>query len=146
VARGPATHHRRPGPEPGAGLPRPSHHSLPVPWVIVVAAGQPWFRHLHGARLLTCQAGWLCQICGQPLPQTAWLVVTADGRAVTPAGAHRPCLELAATACPYLRSNPTNRYVEVTPAMISSDGRPLPEVPNPVVWQNWTLISSTQRS
>jgi len=37
-----------------AGLPRPSHHGLPVPWVIVVAAGRPWFRHLHGGRLLTC--------------------------------------------------------------------------------------------
>jgi len=30
--------------------------------------------------------------------------------------------------------------------MISSDGRPLPEIRNPVVWQNWTLTPSTQRS
>ena len=138
-----AQHETVPGRDPNpVDVARPVHRGLPVPWVTVVAAGRPWFRHLHGERLLTCQTRWWCQFCGLPLPARAWLVVTGDGRVVTPAGMHKSCLDIAAQACPHLWGNADLRHIEATPDMILSGGLSLPNVRRPVVWQNWTLARS----
>lgn len=134
-------HHGGDDPNP-AGWPRPVHRGLPIPWVTVIAVGQPWFRHLHGERLLRCQTAWLCQMCGLELPPRAWVVTAADRHVVTPAALHRRCLDLAAAACPYLRERAGHRDAEVTQEMILADGRPLLQTGHPLQRQVWTLAPS----
>ncbi|WP_433616902.1 hypothetical protein ACQP2P_16200 [Dactylosporangium sp. CA-139114] len=124
-----------------AGWPRPLLGGLPVPWITVVAAGRAWFRHLHGDRLRDCQTGWLCQVCGELLPELAWVVVTEEGHVVTPAGMHQRCRVLATSRCPHLQAAGRRlRDVEVTRERIISGGRPWAQVRSPVSWQDWTLL------
>ncbi len=113
-------------PAPGAGWPRPVLDGLPHPWLTPVSDGKPWWRLLDDARQARAQDGWLCQVCGEPLP-TAALVVLNDDRVVSDTALHPRCLTVAREVCPHLtRAGTRYAVVEVTRGDLLADGDPLP--------------------
>ncbi|MEV7043921.1 hypothetical protein [Amycolatopsis sp. NPDC051061] len=112
-------------PAPAAGWPRHLLDGLPHPWVTPVSNGTPWWRLLDGARQARAQHAWLCQVCGEPLP-TAALVLLKDDKVVSDTALHRRCLNTAEVMCPHLaHSRPGYVVAEVTRLDLLADGRPL---------------------
>ena len=123
---------------PAAGLPRPVSAGLPIPYVTPVSNGRPWWRLTHGARLLACQHSWLCQFCGLPLPELAWVVLNGD-HIESDAALHKACLDLALSLCPHLNAESLDRHCrEVPRSAVLADGTPLSTSP-PEWRQQWTL-------
>ncbi|MGW5721589.1 hypothetical protein ACWEVP_35820 [Amycolatopsis sp. NPDC003865] len=113
-------------PAPGPGWPRPLVQGRPHPWVTPVSNGTPWWRLLDGARQALAQDAWLCQVCGEPLPTRALVVLDGD-RVVSDTGLHPRCLAVADAVCPHLTRAATRyTYAEVTRLDLLADGRPLP--------------------
>ncbi|MEU9835900.1 hypothetical protein AB0D67_30565 [Streptosporangium sp. NPDC048047] len=108
-----------------AGWPRPRHDGLPVPWVTPVDQGRAHWALLHGERLRRCQEEWLCQVCGFPLPEHAYVLADADGELTTSAAMHRRCTLLALTVCPGLP--PDLLLAVVSRDDLLGDGVPLDE-------------------
>lgn len=103
-----------------AGLPRPRWDGRPVPYVTPLGPDGPQWQELITDRVAACQEGWLCQVCGKPLPQEAIVIVNRTGRVLTDSALHSgACLTMAFRFCPYLAGNPEVRAVEVTPADIT---------------------------
>ncbi|MGC5263922.1 hypothetical protein ACPXCO_23175 [Streptomyces cyaneofuscatus] len=108
-----------------AGLPRPEHRGLPVPWVAPRTENQVWWRALDAERLALAQNLWLCQACGQALPEKAWVLASPEGQ-VLQAALHETCKDMALEYCPHLSSGTTR----TTPRLIArsqliTDGRPV---------------------
>lgn len=127
------------------GLPRPVYCGMPVPWIAPRTPERVWFRALHGRRLAAAQSEWRCQLCGQGLPEEAWVLATPDGL-VLQAAMHEECKDTASGSCPHL-SGSTTRAVPrlVTPAQLEADGRPLPEAgpSDPDYPQQWRILQQT---
>ncbi|WP_372659856.1 hypothetical protein [Amycolatopsis kentuckyensis] len=87
--------------------------------------GKPWWRLLDGARQALAQDASLCQVCGEPLPTRA-LVVLDGARVVSDTALHPRCLAVADAVCPHLARSATRyTYAEVTRLDLLADGRPL---------------------
>jgi hypothetical protein len=126
-------------PASAAGWPRPEREGRPVPYVVPVTAGHPWWGLTHGDRLLRCQNSWVCQVCGTGLPSRAWVLVDSRGAVVTDSAMHERCLGLATTSCPHLLAEGSAlRAALVDRAEIHGDGRPLS--PRGAAWrQEWIV-------
>ncbi|GAB3943735.1 hypothetical protein GCM10029976_066790 [Kribbella albertanoniae] len=121
------------------GWPRPVMESLPVPYLVPVTAGRPWWRATDGERLLRCQNQWWCQVCGLPLPSAAWVLVDAGGDVSSDAAMHERCLRLAAGTCPHLLDVGVGyRAVQVRLDDLLGDGRPL-QLGDAWTPKRWTL-------
>jgi hypothetical protein len=107
-------------PAPGAGWPRPRRDGLPVPYVVPISDGRPWWRLTDNQRILTCQARWRCQLCGLPLPERAWVVLDNEGHIESDTALHHRCLTLALTLCPHLRHT-RRRYTEILRAQVHAE-------------------------
>jgi hypothetical protein len=130
---------------PVTGLPRPVRDGLPVPWVTPWTATRVWWRALDGRRLAAAHVEWRCQVCGEPLPERAWVLASPSG-AVLQAALHEECLALARRFCPHL-SGPATRASahQVTRDQLTSGGRPLPQaVPSDpdFLLQQWELAAA----
>ncbi|MDT8913475.1 hypothetical protein [Amycolatopsis sp. PS_44_ISF1] len=121
-----------------AGWPRPVLEGRPVPYVTPVTAGHPWWRLTHGPRLLHCQNDWCCQVCGQGLEASGWVVVDPRGMVQTDAAMHERCLRLATAACPHLLAVAAQRAAQVRRADIHGDGRPLRDS-GALTREQWTV-------
>lgn len=111
------------------GLPRPVHAGLPVPWVTASTDTQVWWRAMNGERLARAQAEWLCQVCGDALPDEAWVLATPEGL-VLQAALHEECMRLALRCCPHLSSGVTRSApCQVSRQDLVADGRPLLQAP-----------------
>ena len=111
------------------GWPRPVHDSLPVPWITRVDPEGPAWSRVDLHRLLRCQQEWLCQVCGEALPERAWVVLDQGGVVNSDAALHRRCLALATAHCPWLETPPERfRIVEVSRADIDAGGEPLESI------------------
>ncbi|MCM6774519.1 hypothetical protein NDR87_13720 [Nocardia sp. CDC159] len=73
-----------------------------MPWVTRVSAEGPTWARIDAARLLRCQAEWICQVCGELLPRRAWVILTPDSYILGDAAMHATCLTIAHRWCPYL--------------------------------------------
>lgn len=124
-----------------AGLPRPVHHGLPVPWIAPRAAGKVWWRALDARRLADAQNNWLCQGCGLALPEEAWVMATPEGQ-VLQAALHEPCVDMAQGFCPHLSSDATRATPHlITRDQLFTDGRPIAHAPpsEPHFLHQWEL-------
>ncbi|MCY0927895.1 hypothetical protein OTB20_17070 [Streptomyces sp. H27-H1] len=127
-----------------AGLPRPVHHGLPVPWVAACTSTKVWWRAMDAGRLALAQREWRCQVCGLALSERAWVLATPSG-AVLQAALHESCKELALRFCSHLSSDSTKATAHlVTRDQLTADGLPLPEaVPSdPDFLQQWELAAA----
>lgn len=64
---------------PVTGLPRPVRHGLPVPRVAPWTSDRVWWRALHARRLARAHHQWRCQMCGELLPEKAWVLAAPSG-------------------------------------------------------------------
>ncbi len=129
-------------PAPGPGWPRPKLAGLPVPYLLPVTDGQPWWRLTDTERVIACQQQWRCQVCGLGLPDRAWVVL--DGRHIdSDTAVHRRCLNLALAHCPHLRrGRGRHRHTDVTRAEIHAEDL----TPTPYGWrQRWSLPPEPSR-
>ncbi|WP_280426385.1 hypothetical protein [Nocardia carnea] len=106
------------------GLPRPKANGLPVPWITPSTPQGPKWLGYDPALLLRCQSEWRCQVCGDRLPPTAWVILAPDRTVVINSAMHRTCLRIAQRWCPALNSA-TISPIEVDRAIIHADGKPL---------------------
>jgi hypothetical protein len=109
-----------------AGLPRPRHDGLPVPWITPVTGDWVWWRLIHGGRVQACQERWLCQVCGLLLPELATVLVHGD-RVISDTGLHAACLNIARAFCPAVSTGvAADAYsvVSVDAGDLLADGRP----------------------
>lgn len=121
------------------GWPRPVLDGRPVPYVVPVTAGHPWWRLTHGERLLRCQNGWCCQVCGLGLELAGWVVIDVHGAVGTDAAMHERCLRLATAACPHLvGQGGALRAVRVRRSDLHGDGQPLSEG-GALARERWTV-------
>ncbi|MFC8042630.1 hypothetical protein [Nocardia sp. NPDC057353] len=109
------------------GLPRRRIEGLPVPWITPVWWGAADWKCVDTDRLRRCQAEWLCQVCGDPLPERAWVIVEAGDWVLGDAALHETCLRIARRWCPHLDGLGCPR-VEVDRAGILAGGRRLSEI------------------
>ncbi|WP_250305229.1 hypothetical protein [Streptomyces sp. A 4/2] len=128
---------------PVTGLPRPTRQGLPVPWVTPWSAARVWWRAMDSRLLARAHNEWRCQVCGNLLPEQAWVLATPSG-VVLQAALHQVCRDLARASCPHL-SGPATRssaYL-VTRAELTCDGRPLLQAPpsDPYLLQQWELAA-----
>jgi hypothetical protein len=125
----------------GTGLPRPVHMGLPVPWVAPRTADYVFWLALDAERCADAQTRWLCQVCGDDLPEAAWVLATpAD--AVFQAALHEDCKELALQFCPHLSSGNSRAVpVLVTRDELWADGQPLTSADpsDPIFLQQWQV-------
>jgi hypothetical protein len=122
-----------------AGWPRPVLEGRPVPYVVPVTAGRPWWGLTHGDRLLRCQNSWACQVCGAALPARAWVLVDTRGAVSTDSAMHGRCLRLATASCPHLLAErSTLRAVHVRRGEIHGGGRPLS--PRGAAWREEWIV------
>ncbi|MDU0295015.1 hypothetical protein [Saccharothrix longispora] len=129
-------------PPPGAGLPRPVMRGLPVPYVTPVSDGRPWWRLTHGPRILECQNSWCCQVCGLPLPERAWVVLSGHG-IVSDSALHQECLVIALAHCPHLTANAQDlRYAAIsrTDLLVGHNQPPTTQA----LWREpWSVLPNT---
>lgn len=91
-----------------AGLHRPIHQLMPIPWITPVTgdpagALRPHWRMIHRGRLAAAQQQWRCQHCGLPAdPTNAVVFVDQDGHCSTSAPLHPDCATVSAARCPHL--------------------------------------------
>ncbi|MBY8853235.1 hypothetical protein K7G98_35390, partial [Saccharothrix sp. MB29] len=79
-----------------------------------VSDGRPWWRLTHGPRILECQNSWCCQVCGLPLPERAWVVLSGHG-IVSDSALHQECFVIALAHCPHLTANAQDlRYAAIS--------------------------------
>jgi hypothetical protein len=88
-----------------AGWPRPQIEGRPVPWLTPCAGDSVAWADVLEHRLVQCQTDWLCQVCGERLSTTAWVVLERSDIVVSGAAMHRRCLALAQRWCPRLSDN-----------------------------------------
>ncbi|MFB8310317.1 hypothetical protein ACFC5T_17345 [Streptomyces sp. NPDC055961] len=122
-------------------LPRPVHKGLPVPWVVPRTADYVFWLALDGARCALAHSRWLCQVCGDELPEEAWVLATPEGQ-VLQAALHAKCKDLALEFCPHLSSGDTR----AVPMLVSrdellADGHPLRDAApsDPFFLQQWQV-------
>ncbi|MFJ5068360.1 hypothetical protein ACIQC7_18395 [Kitasatospora sp. NPDC088556] len=128
---------------PVTGLPRPIRQGLPVPWVTPWSTARVWWRAMDSRLLARAHNEWRCQVCGDLLPEQAWVLATPAG-VVLQAALHQECRDLARAACPHLSGPATRSSAHlVTRAQLTSDGRPLLHAPpsDPYFLQQWTLAA-----
>ncbi|SFL68338.1 hypothetical protein SAMN05192584_12437 [Streptomyces pini] len=107
------------------GLPRPRHHGLPIPWITPRSRGHVYWKALDAQRLSDAHNRWLCQVCGLPLPEQAWVLVTPDGDVIQ-AALHHDCLTSALEYCPHLTSGASQATPRhITRDQLTTDGQPL---------------------
>ncbi|MFE0774335.1 hypothetical protein [Streptomyces sp. NPDC058861] len=126
---------------PVVGLPRPDHNGLPVPWVAPRTRARVWWRALDAERLAAAHNEWRCQVCGEALPDEAWVLATPEG-AVLQAALHEACMHLALKFCPHLASEATRAAGRlVTREQLAADGRSLSQATpsDPHFLQQWEL-------
>ncbi|MEW1548391.1 hypothetical protein [Streptomyces tsukubensis] len=128
---------------PVTGLPRPTRQGLPAPWVTPWSAARAWWRAMDSRLLARAHNEWRCQVCGDLLPEQAWVLATPSG-VVLQAALHQACRDVAQTSCPHL-SGPATRssaYL-VTRHQLTSGGRPLLQAPpsDPLFLQEWELAA-----
>jgi hypothetical protein len=116
----------RHGPDPTVvvGLPRPVVQGRPLPWITPVTAGHPWWRLIHPDRLLACQSGWCCQLCGQAVGQDAVVLAAWRELVLSDAALHARCAKIAIGWCPELAMT-SFEVIPVAPADVLADGEPL---------------------
>ena len=127
--------------EAATGLPRQVHQGLPVPWVAAATRERVWWRAMDARRLAAAHNHWLCQVCGQPLPQQAWVLATPDGT-VLQAALHQDCVHLALRSCPHLSGGASRATPRLsTRAQLTAGGRPLDQAPpsEPDFLHQWHL-------
>lgn len=140
-------------PAPGPGWPRPILDGRLHPWVTPVSNGKPWWLLLDGARQAQAQDAWLCQVCGEPLPTRALVVLDGD-KVVSDTALHPRCLAVADAVCPHLADSASRyTYAEVTRLDLLADGRPLKllrpdatEDDNVLWFPAWTVPAYTART
>ncbi|WP_432137115.1 hypothetical protein [Streptomyces sp. bgisy154] len=128
---------------PVTGLPRPTRQGLPVPWVTPWSAARVWWRAMDSRLLARAHNEWRCQVCGDLLPEQAWVLATPAG-VVLQAALHQECRDLARAACPHLSGPATRSSAHlVTRAQLTSDGRPLLQAQpsDPYFLQQWELAA-----
>lgn len=128
---------------PITGLPRPTRQGLPVPWVTPWSAARVWWRAMDSRLLARAHNEWRCQVCGDLLPEQAWVLATPSG-VVLQAALHQECRDLAQASCPHLSGTATRSSAcLVTRAQLTSDGRSLSQAPpsDPYFLQQWVLTS-----
>lgn len=128
---------------PVLGLPRPVHGGLPVPWVAPRTRTRTYWRALDAERLAAAHNDWRCQVCGEALPDEAWVLATPEG-AVLQAAVHEPCMHLALKFCPHLTSGVTRAAGHlVTREQLAADGRSLSQAmpSDPHFLQQWELAA-----
>ncbi|GLF98204.1 hypothetical protein [Streptomyces yaizuensis] len=133
---------------PPSGLPRPVRDGLPVPWVVSSTSKRVWWRAMDARRLAEVHNGWLCQVCGQALPEEAWVLAAPDGM-VLQAALHETCKDLALGFCPYLSGGAAGAVpLLVTRDELSTDGLPLSHAaPSaPYFLHQWKLTDAAQGS
>jgi hypothetical protein len=114
-----------------AGLPRPQVAGLPFPWVTPMIDGVPRFREIDRVRAEMCRALWGCQVCGEDLGATAWVVVreAKQGAGIVSSSAmHRQCLDLAVRHCPRL-ADPGSGYAFTEVSLHDIESRVTPTGP-----------------
>lgn len=124
-----------------AGLPRPFHRGLPVPWVAPRAADEVWWRALDARRLAQAHNHWLCQGCGLALPAEAWVMATLEGM-VLQAALHGTCKDMSLKFCPHLSSDATRAAPHlITRDQLRTDGQPVTHAPpsDPNFLHQWEL-------
>jgi hypothetical protein len=79
----------------------------------------PEWRGVIPDRVIECQTGWRCQVCGELLPETATVVIDWEGRVLTDSAIHSgACTAMAFRFCPHL-GEANVRAVEVTQKQIA---------------------------
>lgn len=116
--------------QPGPGLPRPRMDGRPVPWITQVSAEGVEWKRIHSERIWRCQTQWLCQVCGEELPDRAWVVV-CDWEVVSDAAMHLPCQTMAFRFCPFLAADQDVVAMEVSREQISVSGDSLASFDGP---------------
>lgn len=130
-----------PHPPPQHGIParcthRPTAGGLVIPWVAFTHDGHVTFGALDAERTRTAFTAMLCQICGCPLDERAFVIVRppdeANGYSPEPA-LHPECLPYTAAHCPMLNGTAT-RYRRRPVMATHPAGRPCsdPGCPCPV--------------
>ncbi len=121
------------------GFPRPQADGLPLPWVIEINDdGTPNWTGLDMHRVWHCQAEWRCQVCGEPLDDTACVALDPDGSINSNTALHHHCVRLTTAVCPRLKPGApdpkpwrevsrTDIYVD-TAALGEEEGRPLSQI------------------
>ncbi|MFF2228320.1 hypothetical protein ACFVV7_33940 [Streptomyces globisporus] len=125
------------------GLPRPVRGGLPVPWVAPWTADYVFWFALDGARCAAAHNQWLCQVCGDELPDEAWVLATPEGQ-VLQAALHKKCKDLALEFCPHLSSADTRAVpMLVSRDALSADGHPLRDAgpSDPLYLQQWEVTT-----
>lgn len=122
--------------EPVIGLPRPRLDGLPVPWITPLSPTGPIWLDIDPALNLRCQAEWRCQICGDPLPRRAWVILASDRRVVMDSAMHGTCLAISVRWCPHLHGAEIDA-VEVDRSDIYADNQPLTSFSAPGPDDEW---------
>lgn len=102
---------------------------------------------LHAQRLAQAHNQWRCQMCGEQLPERAWVLAAPSG-AVLQAALHQECLDLAQKFCPHLSGGATRATArQITRGQLTAGGRPLPQAapsdPD-FLLQQWELTAAKQ--
>jgi hypothetical protein len=72
-----------------ASWPRPCVEGLPVPWLTPCVDGVAEWADALEHRVAHCRNHWLCQVCGETLGTTAWVVLEYGDLIVSGAALHR---------------------------------------------------------
>jgi hypothetical protein len=63
-----------------AGWPRPRAEGLPIPWITPCVGDKVFWSGVIEQRITACREQWLCQVCGEALGETGWVVLERGGR------------------------------------------------------------------
>lgn len=123
--------------EPVIGLPRPRADGLPIPWLTPLSPTGPKWLGIDPALQLRSQAEWRCQVCGDRLPQRAWVILDSERRRVVMDSAmHRTCLTISVRWCPHLHGAEIDA-IEVDRSDIHADNQPLTRYSAPGPDNEW---------
>jgi hypothetical protein len=103
------------------GLPRPRNDGMPVPWITRIDPEGPAWKRIINYRVFECQTEWICQVCGEYLPERAWVIVTEDGSVISDSAMHTACLAMAQRWCPHLRNAEGTTTIEIRRQDITVD-------------------------
>jgi hypothetical protein len=88
-----------------AGWPRPRANGMPVPWTTPCLNDAVDWAGVLSERVTACHDDWLCQVCGDALGETGWVVLEYGDMVVGGGAMHKRCLKLALQWCPHLTGN-----------------------------------------
>jgi hypothetical protein len=88
-----------------AGWPRPRAEGLPIPWITPCVGDKVFWSGAIEQRITACREQWLCQVCGEALGGTGWVVLEHRDLIVGGSALHHRCLTLAQQLCPRLADN-----------------------------------------